>query len=253
MENLKKEADMIQRQIILDTETTGLYADGGDRLVEFAGLEMVNRQMTDKNLHLYVHPERDMPEEAARVHGLTIQVLEEKNAPPFAEVGRQIADFLRGAELIIHNAKFDVGFLNMEFRRMGLPTVEELGCTVTDTLAMAREMFPGQKASLDALCNRFSVDRSKRVLHGALIDCELLGEVYLAMTRRQFDLMGAAAEEKMETKPVAHTETKRSGKLKVIRADENELAEHGQYLDGLGEACIWRKTQMPSENGGENA
>ena len=185
MENLKKEADMIQRQIILDTETTGLYADGGDRLVEFAGLEMVNRQMTDKNLHLYVHPERDMPEEAARVHGLTIEVLEGKNAPPFAEVGRQIADFLRGAELIIHNAKFDVGFLNMEFRRMGLPTVEELGCTVTDTLAMAREMFPGQKASLDALCNRFSVDRSKRVLHGALIDCELLGEVYLAMTRRQ--------------------------------------------------------------------
>ncbi len=253
MENLKKEADMIQRQIILDTETTGLYADGGDRLVEFAGLEMVNRQMTDKNLHLYVHPERDMPEEAARVHGLTIQVLEEKNAPPFAEVGRQIADFLRGAELIIHNAKFDVGFLNMEFRRMGLPTVEELGCTVTDTLAMAREMFPGQKASLDALCNRFSVDRSKRVLHGALIDCELLGEVYLAMTRRQFDLMGAAAEEKMETKPVAHTETKRSGKLKVIRADENELAEHGRYLDGLGEACIWRKTQMPSENGGTEA
>lgn len=146
---------MMTRQIILDTETTGLYADGGDRLVEFAGLEMVNRQMTDKNLHLYVHPERDMPEEAARVHGLTIQVLEEKNAPPFAEVGRQIADFLRGAELIIHNAKFDVGFLNMEFRRMGLPTVEELGCTVTDTLAMAREMFPGQKASLDALCNRF--------------------------------------------------------------------------------------------------
>ncbi|SUA21061.1 DNA polymerase III subunit epsilon [Neisseria gonorrhoeae] len=181
---------MMTRQIILDTETTGLYADGGDRLVEFAGLEMVNRQMTDKNLHLYVHPERDMPEEAARVHGLTIQVLEEKNAPPFAEVGRQIADFLRGAELIIHNAKFDVGFLNMEFRRVGLPTVEELGCTVTDTLAMAREMFPGQKASLDALCNRFSVDRSKRVLHGALIDCELLGEVYLAMTRRQFDLMG---------------------------------------------------------------
>ncbi|WP_308185577.1 DNA polymerase III subunit epsilon [Neisseria polysaccharea] len=244
---------MTTRQIILDTETTGLYADGGDRLVEFAGLEMVNRQMTDKNLHLYVHPERDMPEEAAKVHGLTIEVLEEKNAPPFAEVGRQIADFLRGAELIIHNAKFDVGFLNMEFRRMGLPTVEELGCTVTDTLAMAREMFPGQKASLDALCNRFSVDRSKRVLHGALIDCELLGEVYLAMTRRQFDLMGAAAEEKMETKPVAHTETKRSGKLKVIRADENELAEHGRYLDGLGEACIWSKTQMPSENGGTDA
>ena len=197
---------MIKRQIILDTETTGLYADGGDRLVEFAGLEMVNRQMTDKNLHLYIHPERDMPEEAARVHGLTIEVLEGKKAPPFARVGRQIADFLRGAELIIHNAKFDVGFLNMEFRRMGLPTVEELGCIVTDTLLMAREMFPGQKASLDALCNRFSVDRSKRVLHGALIDCELLGEVYLAMTRQQFDLMGEAEEEGPAVKPVASAE-----------------------------------------------
>ncbi|QPR91520.1 DNA polymerase III subunit epsilon [Neisseria meningitidis] len=244
---------MTTRQIILDTETTGLYADGGDRLVEFAGLEMVNRQMTDKNLHLYVHPERDMPEEAARVHGLTIEVLEGKNAPPFAEVGRQIADFLRGAELIIHNAKFDVGFLNMEFRRMGLPTVEELGCTVTDTLAMAREMFPGQKASLDALCNRFSVDRSKRVLHGALIDCELLGEVYLAMTRRQFDLMGEAEEEEPAAKPVASAEMKLGAKLKVIKADEAELAAHGQYLDGLGEACIWRKEVVPSENGGTDA
>ena len=193
---------MSKRQIILDTETTGLYAEGGDRLVEFAGLEMINRQMTDNNLHLYIHPERDMPEEAAKVHGLTIEVLEEKNAPPFAEVGRQIADFIRDAELIIHNAKFDVGFLNMEFRRMGLPSIEELGCTVTDTLAMAREMFPGQKASLDALCNRLSVDRSKRVLHGALIDCELLGEVYLAMTRQQFDLMGGEKEEDEEVKPV---------------------------------------------------
>lgn len=244
---------MTTRQIILDTETTGLYADGGDRLVEFAGLEMVNRQMTDKNLHLYVHPERDMPEEAARVHGLTIQVLEGKNAPPFAEVGRQIADFLRGAELIIHNAKFDVGFLNMEFRRMGLPTVEELGCTVTDTLAMAREMFPGQKASLDALCNRFSVDRSKRVLHGALIDCELLGEVYLAMTRRQFDLMGEDEKEEPAAQPVVSAEMKRSAKLKVVKADEAELAAHEKYLDGLGESRIWRKEAVPSENGGENA
>lgn len=244
---------MTTRQIILDTETTGLYADGGDRLVEFAGLEMVNRQMTDKNLHLYVHPERDMPEEAAKVHGLTIEVLEEKNAPPFAEVGRQIADFLRGAELIIHNAKFDVGFLNMEFRRMGLPTVEELGCTVTDTLAMAREMFPGQKASLDALCNRFSVDRSKRVLHGALIDCELLGEVYLAMTRRQFDLMGGDEKEEPAAQPAVSAEMKRSAKLKVVKADEAELAAHEKYLDGLGESCIWRKETVPSENGGENA
>ena len=234
---------MSKRQIILDTETTGLYAEGGDRLVEFAGLEMINRQMTDNNLHLYIHPERDMPEEVAKVHGLTIEVLEEKNAPPFAEVGRQIADFIRDAELIIHNAKFDVGFLNMEFRRMGLPSIEELGCTVTDTLVMAREMFPGQKASLDALCNRLSVDRSKRVLHGALIDCELLGEVYLAMTRQQFDLMGGEKEEDEEVKPVIIAETKRPAHLKVIKANAEELAAHEQYLDGLGEACLWRKAE----------
>ena len=223
----------MRRQIILDTETTGLYAENGDRLVEFAGLEMVNRQMTGSFLHLYVHPERDMPEEAARVHGLTIDVLEEKNAPPFAKVGQEISEFIRGAELIIHNAKFDVGFLNMEFRRMGLPSVEELGCEITDTLAMAREMFPGQKA----------IDKSKRVLHGALIDCELLGEVYLAMTRQQFDLMGGEGEEETkEDKPVIIAETKRSSRLKIIKANSEELAEHEKYLDALGEACIWRRT-----------
>lgn len=251
---MQKPPTMSQRQIILDTETTGLYPENGDRLVEFAGLEMINRQMTDSNLHLYVHPERDMPEEAAKVHGLTIEVLEEKNAPPFAQVGKQIADFIRGAELIIHNAKFDVGFLNMEFRRMGLPSIEELGCKVTDTLAMAREMFPGQKASLDALCNRFSVDRSKRVLHGALIDCELLGEVYLAMTRQQFDLMGGEAEEEGEVKQTVIAETKRTSQLKVIKANADELAAHEKYLDDLGEACVWRKAEMPDEaNAGASA
>lgn len=234
---------MTTRQIILDTETTGLYAESGDRLVEFAGLEMINRQMTDKNLHLYVHPQRDMPEEAAKVHGLTIEVLEQKNAPPFAEVGRQIADFLRGAELIIHNARFDVGFLNMEFARMGLPSIEQLGCKITDTLTMAREMFPGQKASLDALCNRFAVDRSKRVLHGALIDCELLGEVYLAMTRQQFDLMGGAAQDTKEGGQAAVKPTERPAHLKVLKADEAELAAHESYLNELGDDCLWRKNE----------
>ncbi|MDO5068941.1 MAG: DNA polymerase III subunit epsilon [Neisseria zoodegmatis] len=234
---------MNTRQIILDTETTGLYPNSGDRLVEFAGLEMVNRKMTANTLHLYVHPDRDIPEEAAAVHGITLEQLEEQNAPKFEEVGRQIADFLRGAELIIHNAKFDVGFLDMEFRRMGLPTIEELGCEVTDTLGMAREMFPGQKASLDVLCTRFDVDRSKRVFHGALIDCELLGEVYLAMTRGQFDLMGDSASEEQETVNVA-VEFQRPASLKVVAADAEELAAHEAYLDGLdkavGGACVWR-------------
>ncbi|KLT72725.1 DNA polymerase III subunit epsilon [Neisseria arctica] len=239
---------MSQRQIILDTETTGLYPQSGDRMVEFAGLEMVNRQFTGSNLHLYIHPERDMPEEAAAVHGLTIEVLEEKNAPIFAKVGQEIADFLRGAELIIHNAKFDVGFLDMEFSRMGLPSIEELGCRVTDTLSMAREMFPGQKASLDALCTRFDVDRSKRVYHGALIDCELLGEVYLAMTRGQFSLVDGLAETaaQEEVRQVA-----RPVHLKVLKADEAELAEHKAYLDILDKAsggnCIWRPKEAEAE------
>lgn len=235
-----------KRQIILDTETTGFYPDKGDRLLEFAGIEMQKRQLNGNYLHLYVDPERDIPEEAIAVHGITQERLEEENAQKFAAVGRQIADFLRGAELIIHNARFDVGFLNMEFARMGLPSIEELDCEVTDTLAMAREMFPGQKASLDALCSRFDVDRSKRVYHGALIDCELLAEVYLAMTRGQFSLMG---EEGGETvKEAVNIVSQRPAQLKVLLASTEEAAEHEAYLDGLdkavGGSCVWR--EIPS-------
>lgn len=233
-----------ERQIILDTETTGLYADRGDRMLEFAGIEMKKRQLTMNNLHLYIHPDRDIPEEAAAVHGITLEQLEKRNAPKFEQVGRQIADFLRGAELIIHNARFDVGFLNMEFARMGLPSIEELDCEITDTLAMAREKFPGQKASLDALCSRLDVDRSKRVLHGALIDCELLAEVYLAMTREQFDLVGAeetaAAAQSADTGIAVQTA---GGSLKILRADTEETAAHLEYLAELDKAsggqCLW--------------
>jgi len=233
-----------ERQIILDTETTGLYADRGDRMLEFAGIEMKKRQLTMNNLHLYIHPDRDIPEEAAAVHGITLEQLEERSAPKFEQVGRQIADFLRGAELIIHNARFDVGFLNMEFARMGLPSIEELDCEITDTLAMAREKFPGQKASLDVLCSRLDVDRSKRVLHGALIDCELLAEVYLAMTREQFDLVGAeetaAAAQSADTGTAVQTAG--SG-LKILRADAEETAAHLEYLAELDKAsggqCLW--------------
>ena len=146
------------RQIILDTETTGLYPGSGDRIVEFAGLEMVNRHLTEQNLHLYMHPERDMPEEAAAVHGLTIKVLEEKNAPVFAKVGREIADFLRGAELIIHNAKFDVGFLNMEFERMGLPAPKRAPTPAAGISAiwrlmpLLRPLAPAKRKSRCRLC-----------------------------------------------------------------------------------------------------
>ncbi|PSJ80399.1 DNA polymerase III subunit epsilon [Neisseria iguanae] len=232
---------MSKRQIIFDTETTGFLDDPTNRMIEFAGIEMINRQPTGNYLHLYIHPERDIPEDAVKVHGLTLEALEENNAPVFAAVGGQIADFIRDAEIIAHNAPFDEGFLNREFAKIGLPSVRELGCGVTDTLAMAREMFPGQKNSLDVLCNRFSIDRSKRVLHGALIDCELLADVYLAMTRRQFDLMGAGEESGDRQTRVNVVQTKRNGRLKVVCADEGELAKHEQYLDALGDECVWRK------------
>ena len=164
--------------------------------------------------------------------------MESKHAPKFAEIGQQIADFLRGAELIIHNAKFDVGFLNMEFQRMGLPTLQELDCEITDTLAMARKEFPGQKISLDALCNRFEIDRSKRIFHGALIDCELLAEVYLAMTRKQGSFTDAF-EAISETAAVHHTP--RPQFLKVLFANLDEMTEHERYLDELGTDCVWRQ------------
>lgn len=236
------------RQIILDTETTGFKANMGDRILEFAGIEMKSRQLTGSHLHLYIHPDRDIPEDSVNVHGITLEKLE--GEPKFEEVGRRIADYLRGAELIIHNAPFDVGFLDMEFTRMGLPTIGELGCTVTDTLAMAREMFPGQKNSLDALCNRFEVDRSKRVFHGALIDCELLAEVYLSMTRGQFSLVDDDMAAGADHMP-AGRQLQRPAKLKVLHATAREAAEHDAYLDGLdkaaGGACLWRG--RPAEGG----
>ena len=230
-----------ERQIILDTETTGLYADRGDRMLEFAGIEMKKRQLTMNNLHLYIHPDRDIPEEAAAVHGITLEQLEERNAPKFEQVGQQIADFLRGAELIIHNARFDVGFLNMEFARMGLPSIEELDCEITDTLAMAREKFPGQKASLDALCSRLDVDRSKRVLHGALIDCELLAEVYLKLTTEQSGFNFAAPEPAPAPQPAENAATAAFAPAaagspadwQAVEVPEDEAAAHRAIMAGL--------------------
>ncbi|MDK4527029.1 DNA polymerase III subunit epsilon [Kingella kingae] len=245
------------RQIILDTETTGFEhsaAENPDRMIEFAGLEMVNRQFTKNNLHLYIHPQRDINPDAIAVHGITLEKLESENAPVFAEVAQQIFDFIKGAELIIHNAKFDVGFLDAEFARVGLPKVKTI-CTVVDTLEMARDRYPGQKNSLDALCNRLGVDRSRRVLHGALIDCELLGEVYLAMTRGQFSLDAAFASDVAESSAlpvIATTATllPRPEYLKVQAASPEELAEHEEYLNQLDKAvdgsCIYRQTDSVS-------
>ena len=240
----------MKRQIILDTETTRLYPDQGDRLIEFAGVEMIDRRFTGNNLHLYVNPERDIAEEAVAVHGITLDKLTEMNAPLFARVGGQIADFLRDAELVIHNAPFDVGFLNMEFGRMGLPSITNVAANVVDTLKMAREMYPGQKNSLDALCTRLDVDRSKRVLHGALIDCELLGEVYLAMTRNQFslvdELMGTSDSSILSADGQRSTPLVGHPPLLVVAPSADDMAAHEAYLTDLDKivegACVWRGT-----------
>lgn len=228
---------MTARQIILDTETTGLSPTGNhpDRLIEFAGLEMVNRQFTGNKLHLYIHPERDIPEEAIAVHGITLESLADK--PVFAQVAEQIAHFITDAELIIHNAKFDIGFLDAEFARVGLPQTHSLCSKVIDTLEMARERYPGQKNSLDALCSRLDVDRSRRVLHGALIDCELLGEVYLGLTRKQHSLVDEM-EDEPAVKPIIAPKypTRRPAQLKIQRANEEETQQHEIYLDGLDQS-----------------
>ena len=233
------------RQLILDTETTGLSAKSGDRLVEFAALEMIDRRITGSNLHIYINPERDIPEEVVKVHGLDNEFLADK--PTFAQIGHKIADFIKGAELIIHNAPFDVSFLNMEFTRMGLPEIADLAFEVTDTLVMAKQRFPGQKNSLDALCNRLKIDRSKRVLHGALIDCELLAEVYLAMTREQYGLGIDSQTEKTADSQI-HTinhDFTRPQYLKVVQASDEELAQHNAYLDNMtkqnGGNCLFRQ------------
>lgn len=169
------------RQIVLDTETTGFNFSNGDRLVEIGCLELIDRQITNNHFHVYINPERDMPEEAFKVHGLSEAFLQDK--PLFHEIAEAFLTYLDGDELIIHNARFDVPFLNFELKRIGFPLLNETN--VIDTLTMARAMYPGQRNTLDALCRRFEVDNSNRELHGALIDSELLAQVYLKMTGGQ--------------------------------------------------------------------
>lgn len=237
------------RQIVLDTETTGLYANQGDRLIEFAGLEMIDRRLTGNYLHVYVHPERDIAAEAIAVHGITLEQLADK--PKFAAVAEQIADFLRGSELIIHNAAFDVGFLDMEFGRIGMPKIADVVAKVTDTVAMARRLYPGQKVNLDALCNRLGVDKSKRVLHGALIDCELLAEVYLGMTRGQFSLDVKSDDDKAQAVTAVAFQRSADTHFKVITSDADETAAHAAYVEVLDKAvdgeCAFRKLMQQEQ------
>jgi DNA polymerase-3 subunit epsilon len=228
------------RQIVLDTETTGLNPRTGDRIIEVGCVELVNRMLTGNNFHRYINPERDSDEGALAVHGLTTEFLSDK--PKFHEIVEELRDFVKDAEIIIHNAPFDLGFLNHEFERLGLPSFTHHCHGVIDTLIHAKEMHPGKRNSLDALCDRYGISNAHRKLHGALLDAELLADVYLAMTRGQnslsmdIEVEAAVASELVDAAPL--------GEIHVLKASADEEAQHQNLLDGLDKAvkgtCVWR-------------
>jgi DNA polymerase-3 subunit epsilon len=225
------------RQVFLDTETTGLFAEQGDRVIEIGCVELVNRKLTGNKLHLYINPERDSHEEALKVHGISNDFLCDK--PKFAQVADEVLAFIQGAELIIHNAPFDIGFLNRELSLLAKPPLHSCVSGVIDTLLMAKEMFPGKRNSLDALCARLEVDNSGRQLHGALLDAELLAEVYINMTRGQdallmdshSDTAAQAAGSLVDITTLA---------LPVLAANEQELQAHAKVLTEIDKASAGR-------------
>jgi len=231
------------RQIILDTETTGLEPELGHRIVEIAGVEMVNRRFTGNNFHRYFNPERDSDPAALEVHGLTTEFLGDK--PKFRDVATELLDFIKGAELVIHNAPFDVSFLNRELSLADLKPVTDYCAGVVDTLRLARELHPGKRNNLDALCGRYQIDNANRTVHGAQIDAGLLAEIYLSMTRGQESLV-------MEAEPAASTAAAVEVvhdklDLVVVKATKEELAAHAKLLDGIDKASggnsLWRQLE----------
>lgn len=229
------------RHIILDTETTGLSPALGHRIIEVAAVEMINRRLTGKHYHCYLNPEREIDAGAQQVHGISLEFLQDK--PKFADAAQDFLAFIAGGVLVIHNAPFDVGFLNHELARLNLAPVETCCEGVIDTLKLAKEFHPGQKNNLDALCKRYAVDNSNRTLHGALLDAELLAEVYLGMTRGQESLM---IEMTSETQSAAMAAALTPSKpLVVLRASAEELALHDSLLAEIDAtskgACVWNK------------
>ena len=228
------------RQIVLDTETTGLNPRTGDRVIEVGCVELKNRMLTGNNFHRYINPERDSEEGALAVHGLTTEFLRDK--PKFAQIADELREYVKGAELIIHNAPFDLGFLNNEFKLLGLPPFVDHCSGVIDTLVNAKELHPGKRNSLDALCDRYGVSNSHRKLHGALLDAELLADVYLSMTRGQNSLSMDVEEEHAPGGGLL--ETVALAEVVILRASADELADHEGLLAGLDKAvkgqCVWR-------------
>ena len=230
------------RQVVLDTETTGLNAKHGDRLIEIGCVEILDRRISERIYHTYLNPEREVELGATRVHGLTREDLAQK--PKFAEVAKDFLAFVAGAEVIIHNADFDVEFLDLELGRAKLPPLKEHVARVTDSLLMARELHPGRKNSLDALCERYFIDNANRTLHGALLDARLLAECYLAMTRGQESLVMELETPAAAAAALASLQVDVSS-LIVLPALPEEVAQHEQYLDALDKEAkggsLWRK------------
>lgn len=235
------------RKIILDTETTGLDAKQGHRIIEVAAVEMINRRLTGNHFHQYVNPEREIDPGAQAVHGISLDFLQDK--PFFRDIARDFIEFARGAELVIHNAPFDIGFLDHELRLLGMDSITAHCPVVTDTLKMAKDLHPGQKNNLDALCRRYAVDNSGRTLHGALLDTELLAEVFLAMTRGQDSLMmeledsgGGDIYLGMDVMP---------SDLVVLAASADEIATHQAVLGEVEKAskgkCLWMAQEKQAQ------
>ena len=231
------------RQVVLDTETTGLEPAQGHRIIEIGCVELVNRRLTGRHYHQYINPQREVDQGAFEVHGISDEFLADK--PVFADVCHEFLEFIRGAELVIHNAPFDLGFLNHELRKLSAqsPPVEQL-CSVVDTLVMARQRHPGQKNNLDALCKRYGVDNSQRDLHGALLDAEILADLYIAMTGGQVALSLGGSEDALqnEASPSRRRPAERAP-LRIVRATPDELRLHDERLQEIDKAsagqCLW--------------
>ncbi|MDO9987321.1 DNA polymerase III subunit epsilon [Glaesserella parasuis] len=247
----------ILRQVVLDTETTGMNFNGaphiGHNIIEIGAVEVINRRLTGRTFHVYIKPPREVEAEAIQVHGITNEMLADK--PAFAEIADEFIEFIKGAELIIHNAPFDVGFIDHEFSFLPNPPekVAQM-CTVTDSLQLARKMYPGKRNNLDALCDRLGIDNSKRVLHGALLDAEILADVFLMMTGGQIALIGEDEHEQVKTssaEQVYQPLTIDTSNLIVLAPDEKELAEHLKYLELINKKskgnCLWTR-ELATEN-----
>ncbi|MER2490449.1 DNA polymerase III subunit epsilon [Catenovulum sediminis] len=242
------------RQIVLDTETTGMNQEGGPvylghRIIEIGCVEIVNRRLTGNHFHVYIKPDRPVDPEAIEVHGITDEMLADK--PAFSEIAEEFIEFIRGAELIIHNATFDVGFMDYEFEKLGNPVRTANICKIIDTLQLAREMFPGKRNNLDVLCDRFGIDNSHRTLHGALLDSEILADVYLMMTGGQTALnLSSDNNEDGEISKIIRLPKDRKP-LKVVRASADEIKAHNERLDIVEKSagtCLWRTSAEDSAN-----